>query len=319
MENKRIIYLGTPEISAHCLEGLIQNGFDIVGVVTKEDKIRGRNNAVEPSPVAKTAMKYHIPLHKPHRLNKDFDFIKELQPDLLLTFAYGQLISDEVLSLSKYRPLNLHASLLPKYRGAAPIQYALRNGDTETGVSLMQMVHEMDAGDVFAVKKLTILPSDNYTSLASRLSDTALELATEALPLFFENRLEGISQDASKATFCPSIKKEEEILDLSLSPEAFVNQVRSLSETPGGYLFHGKEILKIYQASVYSDKTEREIGSLSRPSKKELVLQLSKGQVRIEELQRPGKKKMKAIDFLNGVKNVDSIVLKEGVSDVQER
>lgn len=310
-QDKRIIFLGTPEISARCLKGLVQHGFQIVGVVTKEDKVRGRNNDIEPSPVAKTAVELNIPVHKPHRLNRDFGFIRELNPDLLLTFAYGQMISDEVLSLSKYRPLNLHASLLPKYRGAAPIQYALRNGDRETGVSLMQMVHEMDAGDVFAVRKCEISEEDNYTSLADKLSDTALELATEALPLFFEDRLEGIHQDPKNVSFCPTIKKEEEILNLNQDPLSFVNQVRSLSETPGGYLFNGNQILKIYKAKPFSDDITAPIGSLLRPSKKQLVLQLERGQVQLLELQRPGKKKMTAMDFLNGVKDVTSIVLKE--------
>lgn len=311
MTDKRIIFLGTPEISAKCLEGMIQNGFNIVGVITKEDKIRGRNNDVEPSDVSKMATKYGIPVHKPHKLNKDFKFIEDLKPDLLLTFAYGQMISDEVLALSKYRPLNLHASLLPKYRGAAPIQYALRNGDKETGVSLMQMVHEMDAGDVFAVEKVEIKDDDNYSSLADKLSDAGLKLVTEKLPLFFEDKLIGVKQDASLVSFCPTIKKEEEILRLNVDPTSFINQVRSLSETPGGYLYNRKEILKIYKASYYSDKKEKEVGALLRPSKKELVLQLLNGQVKIEELQRPGKKKMKAIDFLNGVKNIDEIILKE--------
>lgn len=308
---KRIIFLGTPQLSADCLKGLVERGFNIVGVITKEDKVRGRNNEIEASPVCKMAQQLSIPVHKPHRLNKDFDFIKRLQPDLLLTFAYGQLISDEVLSLSKYRPLNLHASLLPKYRGAAPIQYALRNGDKVTGVSLMQMVHEMDAGDVFAVKEIEIEPEDNYTTLTKKVSETALELACEALPLFFQDKLEGKPQDQDKVSFCPSIKKDEEILRLDADPNTFVNQVRSLSETPGGYLFNGDQILKIYKASYFSDSTGGKVGSLSRPSKKQLVLQLSKGQVLIQELQRPGKKKMTAMDYLNGVKNIDEIVLKE--------
>ncbi len=312
---KKIVFLGTPQISADCLKGLVERGFNIVGVVTKEDKVRGRNNEIEASPVCKTAMELAIPVHKPHRLNQDFGFIKNLQPDLLLTFAYGQMISDEVLSLSKYRPLNLHASLLPKYRGAAPIQYALRNGDKVTGVSLMQMVHEMDAGDVFAVKELQIDADDNYTSLANKLSRTALDLATEALPLFFEGKLEGKPQDKNKISFCPSIKKEEEILRLDTDPNSFVNQVRSLSETPGGYLFNGNQILKIYKASYFNDEVTTKVGSLIRPSKKQLALQLTKGQVLLQELQRPGKKKMTAIDFLNGVKNVDSIVLGEEKSD----
>ncbi len=315
MTDKRIIFLGTPAIASKCLKGMIEYGFNIVGVITKEDKIRGRNNEVEPSDVAKVAMEYNIPLHKPNKLNKDFKFVEDLKPDLLLTFAYGQMISDEVLSLSKYKPLNLHASLLPKYRGAAPIQYALRNGDKETGVSLMEMIHEMDAGDVYAVNKVEITSDDNYTSLADKLSDAGLKLVKEKLPEYFDNKLVGVKQDVNLVSLCPTIKKEEEILKLDSTPNDFINQVRSLSETPGGYLFNKKEILKIYKANYYSDRVEKDIGALIRPSKKELVLQLSSGQVKIEELQRPGKKKMRAIDFLNGVKNIDEIILKETIGN----
>lgn len=310
MIEKRIVFLGTPEISADLLKGMVEQGFHIVGVVTKEDKVRGRNNKIEESPVAKMARELNIPVHKPHRLNKDFDFIKALEPDLLLTFAYGQLISDEVLALSKEKPLNVHASLLPKYRGAAPIQYALREGEEKTGVSLMEMVHEMDAGDVYAVKELTINMEDNYTSLASRLSSLALSLVTESLPLYFEHRLVGVKQDPTKVTFCPSIKKEEEHLNLSLAPQDFVNQVRSLSLTPGGYLLEGEQILKVYQACVYSDEVTAEKGTIVLAKKKQIILQLENGQVALEMLQRPGKKIMSAQDFNNGVRNFEGTILK---------
>ncbi len=310
MDKRRIIFLGTPEISARLLKGLYDNGFNIVGVVTKEDKVRGRNNLVEASPVAKEAELLNIPVHKPHRLNKDFQFIIDKKPDLLLTFAYGQLISDEILKIPSYRPMNLHASLLPKYRGAAPIQYALRNGDEETGVSFMEMVHSMDAGDVFAVDKIKIEREDDYTSLSIKLSDLALKLCIDNLPLFFENKLIGIKQDETKVTFCPSIKKEEEKLSLDTDPDSFVNQVRSLSLTPGGYLLYKNEILKIYKAEKLNDFVTGRIGQVLVAHKKDIVLQLSKGQVRLLELQRPGKKRMSSSDFNNGVHDLTSNDLK---------
>ena len=311
MENKKIIFLGTPDISAFVLEGLINNGFNIVGVITKEDKVRGRNNQIDSSPVAKIAEKYNIPLHKPHKLNQDYQFIIDKNPDLLLTFAYGQIISETVLHLSKYKPLNLHASLLPKYRGAAPIQYCLKNGEKETGVSLMEMVAKMDAGDVYAVNKIDILDDDNYTSLANRLAKSALDLAIEALPKYFNNELIPVAQDENLVTFCPSIKKEEEILSLKLSPADFVNKVRALSYNPGAYLYMNNEILKIFKAKYYSDKKEYVPGQLIKLNKKELMLQLNDGQVLLEELQKPGKKITKAVDFINGTHDIDKIILHE--------
>ena len=310
MNDKRIIFLGTPEISAYVLKGLVDNGFNVVGVVTKEDKIRSRNKKLEESEVAKMAHELSIPVHKPHRLNKDFQFIKDLHPDLLLTFAYGQLISDEILALGTYKPLNLHGSILPKYRGAAPMQYALRNGDTKTGVSLMEMVHEMDAGDVYAIKEFPLDICDNYTTTCDKMKVAALELAIEALPLYFENKLEGKKQNEDEATFCPTIKKEEEHLKLDQSPAEFINQVRSLSLTPGGYLLEDDENIKIYEASYYNNKEEAELGTIILAHKKNIILQVKGGQVLIKSLQRPGKKIMTASDFNNGVHNFEGTILK---------
>ncbi|MFA6830441.1 MAG: methionyl-tRNA formyltransferase [Bacilli bacterium] len=308
--NKKIIFLGTPDISAFLLEGMVKAGFNIVGVITKEDKVRGRNNDIEPSPVAKKAVELGLRVHKPHRLNTDFKFIKELKPDLLLTFAYGQMISDEILGLGTCKPLNLHASLLPKYRGAAPIQYALKNGDSLTGVSLMEMVHEMDAGDVFSVINIEISPDDNFTSLSQKVAQTSLDLVIRDLPLFFEGKLNPTIQDSSLVSKCPTIKKEEEKLSLEETNTDFVNHVRSISYLPGAYLYNGNEIIKIYKAQSLNETVDHELGSLIKIGKKTLALQLAHGQVSLLELQRPGKKRMTASDFLNGVKNLEEIRLK---------
>lgn len=310
MSQEKIIFLGTPEISAVVLEGLVRNGFNVVGAVTKEDKIRDRSHQPEPSPVALMAEKLGVPVHKPHKLNLDYQFLIDKKPDLLLTFAYGQLISDTILAIPAFRPLNLHASLLPKYRGAAPIQYALRNGEKETGVTLMEMVHEMDAGPIYAVERLPIDPKDNYTVLADKLAKTALSLALHSLPLFFEGKLSPVVQDAASATFCPSIKKEEEKLNLRTDPVTFVNQVRSLSFVPGGYLLFGEENLKIFAAEPLNDTVSAPAGTIIKAEKKDIILQLAKGQVRILELQRPGKKRLSATDFNNGVHGFTSCVLR---------
>ena len=177
MEKNSIIFLGTPTISAYVLEGLIKNNFNVVACITKEDKVRGRNNEIKESDVALIAKKYNIPCYKPHKLNLECDFIDQYNPDLLLTFAYGQILSTKVLAKCRYKPLNLHASLLPKYRGAAPIQYALLNGEKETGVSLMEMVKEMDAGDIYASATINIDKDDNYTCLSEKISRCSLDLA----------------------------------------------------------------------------------------------------------------------------------------------
>ena len=312
MEKPRIVYLGTPEISANALKGLIEsNLFDIVGVVTKPDQPVGRKMIMTPSPVALVASEYNIPLHKPIKLNKDYEFIENLKPDLLLTFAYGQIISTKVLALSKYKPLNVHASLLPKYRGAAPIQYAIKDGEKVTGVSLMEMVKEMDAGDVYATVKVDIDNNDNYTSLAQKVSKAGLELLINYLPKYFNNELVGVKQDESKVTFCPSIKKEEEHLDLNLSPNQFVNYVRALSETPGAYLILDNQPFKIFKARVkgYVDNNVT-LGTIVNADKKGLIIKVNGGEVYLDEVQKAGKKKIDYKSFVNGEKNMLGVILK---------
>lgn len=309
--DQRIVFLGTPEISAYVLEGLVQNGFNIVGVVTAEDKVRGRNGKVEESPVAKVARKYKLPLHKPHRLNKEPDFVRDLNPDLLLTFAFGQILSDAVLALSKYKPLNLHGSLLPKYRGCSPMQTALLNGEEKTGVSLMEMVHEMDAGAVYAVEEIPLTKEDNYTSLCDKMQRTALKLTLEALPLYFENKLEPVNQVESEATFTKMITKEDQHLSFSVTPSEFIRRVKALSLKPGAYAMYGEEILKIYDAvEDTSDAPVGEEGEIVVARKNNLIVSVKGGNVKILSLQRPGKKIMSAADFINGMKNKGKVVLR---------
>ena len=308
--NERIVFLGTPKLAADCLKGLVEGGLNIVGVVTKEDKIRGRHNKMEESDVAKMAEELSIPCFKPHRLNDDHDFLYELKPDLLLTFAYGQLISDEILALGKYKPLNLHGSILPKYRGAAPMQYALKNGDNKTGVSLMEMVHEMDAGDVYDVLTFPLDIEDNYTTLCDKISACGTKLALEALPKYFRGELTPTRQDPSKVTFTKRITKEEEHLDVNSTMDDFINHVRMLSLTPGGYLLNGDEMIKIYHVTKANDRIDGDNGTIVLAHKKQILLQLSDGQVNIDLLQRPGKKMMSSSDFNNGVKNFQGAVLK---------
>ncbi len=307
---ERIVFLGTPEISAYLLEDMIKKGFNIVGVVSKEDKQGKRGNKLVPSSVSEVAMKYNIPLHRPVKLNKDYEFVEKLEPDLLLTFAYGQILSSKVLALGKYRPLNVHASLLPKYRGSNPIQYALRNGDKVTGITLMEMVKECDAGNYFAQVEIPIDDKDNLTSMEDKIKVYACELIEKYLPLYFENKLEEKVQDPTQVTFTKMLTKEEEHLSLDLGCVDFVNFVRSLAYDIGGYLDFNGENLKIFAATVVNDKVEAEVGKIILAKKKNIILQLKDGQVNIDLLQRPGKKMMATCDFNNGNRDLEGAILK---------
>ena len=176
MKDKKIVFLGTPEIAAIFLEGILKKGANISLVVTKPDRVRERNNKVVESEVSLIAKKYNIDVFKPENINEDFSMIKDINPDLILTFAFGQILSSNVLSLSKYKPLNIHGSLLPKYRGASPIQQALKNGDDITGVSIIEMVPKMDAGPIYAKKEIMVELKDNYTTLSEKVANCSIGL-----------------------------------------------------------------------------------------------------------------------------------------------
>lgn len=308
----RIVYLGTPEISANLLKALIDNGYSIVGVITQPDAPRGRNGKAMPSPVGEVALANDIPLHRPDRLNKDYSILDEWNPDLLLTYAYGQILSTKVLAYSKFAPLNVHASLLPKLRGASPIQTCLLNGDDKTGVCLMEMVKEMDAGRVFAKKEIELTSKTNLTSLTEIVSNTAIDLALENLPLYLDDRLVGIAQDEAQATFCHYITREDMELDLDYSASQFANVVRAFALKPGAFVkTKDDEVIKILECEQADPSIEVEKGFLKAVDKKTLVLGLAKEAIKITLIQRSGKKPCDAASFINGLGSENVIFIKE--------
>ncbi len=294
-----IIFLGTPKMSADFLRKLILwNKVEIKACITQPDNPFKKGDKAL-SEVAKVAREYNIPCYKVEKLNKDYQFIIDLKPDLLLTFAYGQIISTNVLNLSKFKALNLHGSILPSYRGAAPIQYSLFNGDKETGVSLMAMEKGVDCGEVYAIRKFSIDEDDNYTSLCDKMSENAFKLVEEKLLSFFEGKLIGQKQNDDLATFTSMIKKEQEHLDLTKSVDNLINSIRALSYQPGGYLLLNDEKIKIYRARKVNDLVTASIGEVVSTNK-ELVVQGSDGQFEVLQLKREGKNMVDGRSFVNG-------------------
>lgn len=295
----RIAYLGTPEISAALLSALVAEGFDVVGVVTRPDAPKGRGEKSSPSPVGRVALQLGLPLHRPEKLNRDYAALAEWKPDLLLTFAYGQILSSKVLALSKLPPLNVHASLLPKLRGASPIQSALLEGDVKTGVCLMEMAKEMDAGKVYAKAEIDIRPEMNFTSLEAAVCKKAIELVVENLPLYLAGKLSGVPQDESKATYCHPIEKRDMWIDLSAPPSKVVDLVRAFSCKPGAYVkLEDGQPLKILQVKASSKAVPQ--GRLVA-TKDGLFLGLREGSVEVSLLQRAGKKPCDGSSYANGM------------------
>ena len=300
----KIVFMGTPLISAKCLEGLINNGYSIVGVITQCDKKVGRKEIVEKSPVKVVAEKYDIPVFTPIKIRLDYEFVKEINPDLILTFAYGQIVPQGLLDIPRFGCLNLHGSLLPKYRGASPIQAALINNERVTGVTLMEMIKAMDAGKMYAKKEVVISEDDNSSSLFDKIGEAGLELALDALPKYVNGELPGEEQNENEVTFCGLIKSENEKLDLSLSSKELFGWIRGLSEQPGAYLFLNGVKIKIFKAKYLLEEYPGKVGEIVKADKTGLYMKTKDGVLSILELQKEGKKKMDYKSFLNGNQNL---------------
>ncbi len=308
-EDLKIVYMGTPEISALVLKDILDAGFNVVAVISNEDKEIGRKRIKSPTPVKQVALEHDIPVYQPARIKNDHDFLSKIDFDVLLTMAYGQIVPEDVLKAPKVGAINLHGSLLPSYRGAAPIQRAIIDGLKVTGVSLMAMVKEMDAGEVYDAIEVDIAPEDNYSSLQIKIAKAASTLAIKDLLAYGNGEIKGVEQDITKVTFAKKILPEEEHLSLNIPSSSLLCYIRGLSEVPGGYfLFDGKKF-KVYQASFVSSEVKGEVGEIL-PDKKRILLQCLDGVISLEKVQLEGKKAMDARSFLNGAGAIEGKILR---------
>ena len=296
----RLVFMGTPEISASVFEAMILDGYHFSALVAQPDRPIGRKGEIEKVPTKLVAEKYNIPVYQPVKIRKDYEFLKEINPDIIITLAYGQIVPEGLLAIPKYGCLNLHGSLLPKYRGAAPIQYALINGDKVSGMTLMEMVKEMDAGKMYAKKEVIIDKEDNATSLFIKMEEAAKELILKALPKYIDGELKGVEQDEKLVSICPTIKPEQERLSLDYTVQEMWGWIRGLSDHPGAYLMLDNQKFKIFKAEPLNDKVIAEVGTIVNADKRGLVLQCKDGQLALLEVQKEGKKRMDYKSFLNG-------------------
>ena len=299
----KILYFGTPKISADVLKMLINAGYSIIGVVAQEDKPNLRGNKIEEVPTKLVAKEFNIPVYQFKKIKENFDIIDKLEPDLILTMAYGQIVSHEILEIPIFGCLNLHGSILPKYRGAAPIQYSLLNGDCETGVSLMKMVDKMDAGEVFNIKKIKIENEDNYDSLCGKISKTAFLCFDECIEKYLEGALEGVPQDENEVTFTGKIKPEDEVINFNDKAFNINNKIRALSSKPGAYFVKNGIKYKIFKASV-NENYKGEAGKILKYNKKEFIVATCDFSISIEIILKPGKKTLDFKSFYNGNQNL---------------
>ena len=306
MEKKELnlLFMGTPEISAYVFEQMILAGYHFVGLVAQPDHPVGRKGLIEKVPTKVIAEKYNIPVFQPIKIRKDFSFMDNLKVDLVITLAYGQIVPQGFLDIPRFGCLNLHGSLLPKLRGASPVQTALINNETVTGVTLMEMVAAMDAGRMYGKKEVVIEEDDNATSLFKKISEAAKDLVLELLPKYVNGELEGIPQNEEEVTFCSLIKPEQEKLDLSKDILEVYGYIRGLSDEPGAYLYLDNQKLKIFKAKIANDLVTAQVGTIVQADKRGLLLQCQNGQLAILELQKEGKKRMDYKAFINGNQNL---------------
>jgi len=295
----RIVFIGTGEIGAPTLRALLNSEHEVAAVVTQPDKPVGREQRIEPPPIKKEIATTGIPVLQPPRI-KDPQAIEELRrltPDVIVVAAYGQILPREVLEIPRLACLNLHASLLPRWRGAAPIQAAIAAGDSETGITVMYMAEGLDTGDILLQRSVEILPNDTGGSLHDRLAQVAPEALLESLQLVAAANSPRIPQDNAFATYAPKLKREHGQIDWSESAEAIERKVRAYNPWPGAFMKVDGQNLKVFSASVVD--LNGEPGEILR-SDKDLIIATGKGALSFTEVQLEGKRLMTAAKFLRG-------------------
>lgn len=308
MNNLKVIFMGTPEFSLPVLEGL-NSKYNVVMVVCQPDKPSNRG-VVQYSPVKDFAIKNNIKVFQPVNVKNEYHEILSEKPDLIVTCAYGQIIPKEILDYPKYGCINVHASLLPKLRGGAPIHRAIIEGHKETGITIMKMKEKMDAGDIISQVKTEILDDDTVGTLHDKLSVLARDLLLSTIPNIISGNINLIRQNEEEATFAWNIKREDEKIDFSKTTREIYNQIRGLNPWPGAYAILSGRIIKIW-ASRYGDKFFNEEvlnGQIVELYKDGIGVKTSNGEIIITELQLEGKRRMLANEFMNGVVNKDLLV-----------
>ena len=296
----KIIFMGTPEFSVPILEAL-HNKYEVVAVVTQPDKEVGRHRVLTPTPVKKYAVEHDLTVYQPEHIKEEYENLIKLNADLIVTAAYGQFVGTKLLHSPKYKSINCHASLLPKYRGGAPIHQAIKDGCDYTGVSIMYMEKKMDAGDVINTVKVKIEDTDNCGTMFEKLSFAARDLLMETIPLLIEGKINPVKQDESEATFAYNIANEEKVLDFNKTARCVFNHIRAYNPNPIAYFELKGDQIKVFDSALVDEVTTESPGTILLHKKNRLMIACGEGTVlELLTIQPAGKKVMSARDFING-------------------
>lgn len=304
----KVVFMGTPEFSVPILKALIDN-YKVKAIVTQPDQPVGRKAILTPSPIKQVGIDNTILVLQPQKIKEEYQEIIDLQPDLIITCAYGQIIPKELLDCPRLGCINVHASLLPKLRGGAPIHRAIIDGYSKTGVTIMYMAEGMDSGDIITQKEIPIEENDTAETLHDKLSILGRDLLIETLPSIINGTNQRIKQDDANVTYGFNIKREDEHILFNKTSRQIYNQIRGLNSWPGAYCLYDGKVLKVWSSRESNAYPETNIfGQITNIYKDGFGVKTGNGEIVITSVQPEGKKKMNAIDFINGENNKGSII-----------
>ena len=306
----RVIFMGTPDFAVPSLEALCKED-EVVLVVTQPDKPKGRGKKMQFSPVKECAIAHNIPVLQPQKV-RDAEFIEQLRtyaPDCIAVTAFGQILSEPILEMPKYGCINVHGSLLPKYRGAAPMQWAIINGESVTGITTMFMAKGLDSGDMLLKEEVPITPQDTFATIHDKMASVGANLLIETLKGLEAGTLQRIPQNHEAATYAPMITKETGHIDWSKPAQEIIHLIRGLDPVPAAYTIYENEVLKIFDAELTDMGAEAPCGSIEAVTKKGFVVRCGEGSLLILQVQAKGGKRMSADAYLRGHEIKEGVLL----------
>ena len=308
----KIAFMGTPEFAVTVLEGLLNTKHEVGLVATQPDKAKNRGKKIQYTPVKEKALEHNIKVLQPEKVRGNEEFFEELKdyrPDIIVVVAYGQILPKEVLELPKYGCVNVHASLLPRLRGAAPIQRAIIEGDEETGVTIMQMSEGLDTGDMLAKESIKI-GTMNYSMLHDALAEIGARLMVHTLDLIEEGKISPEPQDDSKSSYAKMVFKQEGKIDFTRQPEAVERLIRGFDPWPGAFCEYEDMVMKLWKAQPLCENTGKEPGTIIEVSARGIKIACGDGALLVSEIQIPGKKRVAVPEYLKGNQIKEGIILK---------
>lgn len=295
----RIVFMGTPEFASNVLKGLVENNYNIVGVVSQPDKEVGRKRILTPSPVKEMALSHGLKVLTPVKIRKEYEEVLSLEPDLIITCAYGQIIPKALLEYPKYKCINTHGSLLPKGRGGAPIQRSIMNGEDKTGITIMFMNEKMDEGDILYQEEMPIDIHDTNATLFNKLSNLALDMLLKFLPEYIKCNYKAIKQDNAEATYTYNITKEEEFISFNEDIKKVYDHIRGLLDNPGAYFVANDKKYKLISVDFeYCNDTDA--GLIRGLENNYFRIDAINGFIKVLKIKPEGKNEMDARSFFNG-------------------